>query len=430
MRPAFDGRCFISSAPFPSLLRAGTDPIPIASTSSVEVSVVIPCLNEAQTIGRCIEKARAALDRLGAAGEVIVADNGSTDRSREISRDLGARVVEIVGRGYGSALRGGIAASLGRYVIMGDADDSYDFTAIGPFVDRLRGGDELVMGNRFRGGIMPGAMPWHHRYVGNPVLTGVLNLFFHSPIGDAHCGLRGFRKDAYDRLGLISTGMEFASEMIVKARLNHLQIGEVPVVLRPDGRGHRPHLRSFRDGWRHLRLLLLLCPTWLYLIPAVVMMAVGLGLMAWLTPGGRQTGRVMLDVHTMTLGALCMLLSWQMFWMWVHAKIHGWVSGVLPPDAFTRTFSRHFTLERGVVTGAALLLAGLACDLWVVAEWYARDLGALEVRTTLRFALWGLTAMMLGAQTVSGSFLASMHFMGDRELMVSDLHSVLRRNNH
>ena len=408
----------MSSAPCPSPLRAGTIPILEASTSSVEVSVVIPCLDEARTIGRCIEKARAALDRLGAAGEVIVADNGSTDESREIARGLGARVVEVAGRGYGSALRGGIGESLGRFVIMGDADDSYDFAAIGSFVERLRGGDELVMGNRFRGGIMPGAMPWHHRYVGNPVLTGVLNLFFRSPIGDAHCGLRGFRRDSYERLELTSPGMEFASEMVVKACLHGMRISEVPIILHPDGRDRPPHLRSFSDGWRHLRLLLLLCPTWLFLVPALVLMAAGLVLMAWLTPGGRQTGRVTFDVHTMTLGVLGMLLGYQTFWMWAHAKVNGWISGILPPDGLTRVISRHFTLERGVLVGAALFVAGFACDFWVLTEWYAQGFGALEVRATLRFALWGLAAMVLAAQTVSGSFLLSMQLLG----MVREVH--------
>lgn len=418
--------------PLPSEISPVADypkPSPDADCTGIEVSVVMPCLNEARTVGRCTDEALAGIRNLGRRGEVVVADNGSTDGSAEIARSRGARVIRAELRGYGAALRAGIAAARGRYVIVGDSDNSYDFGALEPYVERLASGDELVIGNRFLGGIMPGAMPWLHRWVGNPIFSGILNLFFHSAVGDAHCGLRAFRKDAYERLGLISTGMGFASGMIVKARLNRLRISEVPVVLRPDGRGRRSHLRSFRDGWRHLRLLLLLCPAWLYLIPATVMMAVGLGLMIWLTPGGRQSGLVMLDVHTMTLGALCILLSWQMFWTWVHAKIYGGVSGVLPPDAFTRTFSLHFTLERGVVTGTVLLLAGLACDSWVMAEWLARDLGALEVCTTLRFALWGLTAMVLGAQTISGSFLASMHCMGDRGLTVPDLHSSLRRND-
>ncbi len=229
---------------------------PPQADGELELSVVMPCLNEARTVGRCVAAARTALDRLGVAGEVLVADNGSTDGSPDVARAAGAGVVHAERRGYGAALQAGIAAARGRFVVMGDADDSYDFGAIGPLLVRLRGGDDLVVGNRFTGGIEPGAMPWLHRYVGNPVLTGVLNLFFRSPIKDAHCGLRGVRKDACQRLGLRAPGMEFASEMVVKACLRRLKISEVPVVLRPDGRDRAPHLRGVRDGWRHLRLLL------------------------------------------------------------------------------------------------------------------------------------------------------------------------------
>src|SRR5262245_49476132 len=231
----------------------------------LEVSVVMPCLNEARTVGTCVAKAVGSLARLGVQGEVVVADNGSQDGSQEIARSHGARVIHAERKGYGAALQAGIAAARGRYVIMGDADDSYDFSHLDPFVEKLRGGDDLVMGNRFKGGIRPGAMPWLHRYIGNPVLSGILNLFFRTPIGDAHCGLRGFRRDAYQQLGLNTTGMEFASEMVVKASLTGQKISEVPIVLHPDGRDRPPHLRSFRDGWRHLRFLLLLCPLWLYL---------------------------------------------------------------------------------------------------------------------------------------------------------------------
>src|SRR5947209_5960631 len=300
-----------------------------------EVSIVMPCLNEARTVGTCVAKAVAALERLGVRGEVIVADNGSTDGSQQIAAAKGARVVSVSRRGYGSALQAGIAAAHGTYIIMGDADDSYDFTNIEPFLTRLRAGDELVMGNRFKGGIRPGAMPWLHRYVGNPVLTGILNLFFRTPIGDAHCGLRAFRKDAYERLSLTTTGMEFASEMVVKASLNHQKISEVPIVLYPDGRDRAPHLRSFRDGWRHLRFLLLLCPLWLDLIPAALLLGGGLALMAWLTPGPRTVGGVVFDVHTMLLGALGVLLGYQTLWLWAYAKIHGWTSKLLPPDTFS-----------------------------------------------------------------------------------------------
>src|SRR5262245_4741773 len=310
------------------------DPAAPPSSDAVEVSVVMPCLNEARTVGRCSDKARTSLAELGVAGEVVVADNGSTDGSQDIARSHGARVVPVERKGYGSALMGGIAAARGRFVIMGDADDSYDFTRLGPFVERLRAGDELVMGNRFKGGIRPGAMPWLHRYVGNPLLTGILNLFFRTPIRDAHCGLRGFRKEAYQKLNLTTPGMEFASEMVVKASLHGQAISEVPTTLKPDGRDRPPHLRSFRDGWRHLRFLLLMCPLWLFLIPATLLIGAGVGLMAWLTPGPQQLGGVTFDIHSMLLGTLAILMGYQILWMWLFAKIHGWTSGILPPRTF------------------------------------------------------------------------------------------------
>jgi glycosyltransferase involved in cell wall biosynthesis len=342
-------------------------------------------------------------------GEVVVADNGSTDGSPEIARGFGARVVAAERKGYGAALQAGIAAARGGFVIMGDADDSYDFTHLAPFVEKLREGDDLVMGNRFRGGIRPGAMPWLHRYVGNPVLTGVLNLFFRSPIRDAHCGLRGFRKDAYEGLGLTTTGMEFASEMVVKACLHGQQISEVPIVLHPDGRDRPPHLRSFRDGWRHLRFLLLHCPLWLFLIPSSLLMGVGLALMAWLSPGPRTLpGGVVLDVHTMLLGALCLIVGYQTLWLWAFSKIFGWLSGILPARTFNRKIFDHLNLERGLLAGATMLLVGLAANLSLVWTWYHTQLGPLTIEITLRYALWGLTAMVLGVQTVYGSFFLSM----------------------
>jgi hypothetical protein len=324
-------------------------------------------------------------------------------------------VVPVERRGYGSALMGGIAAARGRFVIMGDADDSYDFTKLGPFVERLRAGDELVMGNRFKGGIRPGAMPWLHRYVGNPVLTGVLNLFFRSPIRDAHCGLRAFRKDAYLRLGLTTPGMEFASEMVVKACLQRQKISEVPVVLHPDGRDRPPHLRSFRDGWRHLRFLLLMCPLWLYRVPAVLLLGFGLGLMIWLSPGPRVVAGVELDVHTMLLGALCVVLGYQTLWLWAFAGIYGWRSGLLPPDRFLPRLFKDFQLEYGLLAGLALLLVGLGCNVWLVAEWWRHNLGPLEVQTTLRGALWGFTALVLGMQTIYGSFILGLTRMASPE---------------
>jgi hypothetical protein len=381
---------------------------PSNENNEVEVSVVMPCLNEARTVGRCVDKAIAALRKMGVRGEVVVADNGSTDGSPEIADDHGARVIHVDRRGYGAALQAGIAAARGRYIIMGDADDSYDFSELAPFVERLRQGDELVMGNRFRGGIRPGAMPWLHRYIGNPVLTGILNLFFRSPIGDAHCGLRGFRKEAYERLGLETPGMEFASEMVVKACLQKQKISEVPIVLHPDGRDRPPHLRSFRDGWRHLRFLLLMCPLWLYLIPAGLLLGSGLALMAWLTPGPRTIGSRGLDLHTMLLGALLVILGYQTLWLWACAKIYGWTSGLLPANTFSVRLFDHVNLERGLALGGALVAIGLACCLWLVREWLARNLGPLEVQTTMRFMLWGFLALVLGVQTLYGSFFLSM----------------------
>jgi hypothetical protein len=377
---------------------------PGASLEVVEVSVVMPCLNEARTVGTCVTKALRCLRELGVSGEVVVADNGSTDGSQELAESAGARVIHAERRGYGAALQAGIAAARGRYVIMGDADDSYDFTNLKPFIDRLRAGDDLVMGNRFKGGIRPGAMPWLHRYVGNPLLTGVLNLFFRSPIRDAHCGLRGFRKDAYERLGLATPGMEFASEMVVKACLHKQKISEVPTVLRPDGRDRPPHLRSFRDGWRHLRFLLLMCPLWLFRIPSVLLTGGGLALMVLLSAGPCQVGGVVLDVHTMLLGSLCVVLGHQTWWLWTFAQIYGWRTGLLPPDRFSPRFFKAFHLERGLLVGGVLLLVGLGFNLWLVREWLARGLGPLEVQHTLRIALWGFTLMVVGAQVIFGSF--------------------------
>jgi len=375
----------------------------------VEVTVVMPCLNEAQTVGTCVSKALRTFREMNIRGEVVVADNGSTDGSPDIARRLGARVVPAERKGYGAALQAGIAASRGGFVIMGDADDSYDFTKISGFLDKLRAGDDLVMGNRFRGGIRPGAMPWLHRYVGNPVLTGILNLFFHSPIRDAHCGLRAFRKDAYERLGLTTTGMEFASEMVVKACLHGQQISEVPTVLHPDGRDRPPHLRSFRDGWRHLRFLLLHCPLWLFLIPSGLLIGLGLALMTWLTPGPRTLpGGVVLDVHSMLLGSLCLILGYQTLWLWAYAKVFGWLSGILPARTFNPRIFDHLNLERGLIVGASMIVSGLSANSYLFMTWYIVHMGPLAVESTLRYALWGSTALVLGVQTIYGSFFLSI----------------------
>src|ERR1700687_1494634 len=259
----------------------------------------MPCLNEAETLATCIQKARRAIEKDGLSAEIIVADNGSTDGSQVIASELGARVVPVARKGYGSALIGGINAARGRFVIMGDADDSYDFTSIAPLIDKLREGFDLVVGNRFRGGIEAGAMPWSHRWVGNPVLTFISRVFFHTPVGDAHCGLRGFRKDAYEEMRLRATGMEFASEMVIKASLKRMRITEVAVKLRPDGRTRAPHLRTWRDGWRHLRFMLLFSPRWLFLYPGAVLLAAGVVLSLLLLPGPLRVFGLTLDIPTL-----------------------------------------------------------------------------------------------------------------------------------
>jgi glycosyltransferase involved in cell wall biosynthesis len=375
--------------------------------SNVEVSVVMPCLNEARTVGRCVEKALRALGEMGIPGEVIVADNGSVDGSPEIAEQHGARVVHVERKGYGSALQAGIAAARGRFVIMGDADDSYDFSCLEPFVAQLYCDYDLVLGNRFQGGILPGAMPWLHRYIGNPILTGILNFFFHSPIHDAHCGLRAFRKDAYEELDLRTTGMEFASEMVVKACLHRQEITEVPIVLHPDGRDRPPHLRSFRDGWRHLRFLLLLCPFWLYLVPGYLFMGIGLALMTWfgLQPRPQE---VFLYSFLELLGSGCVLAGYEVLWLGAFAKAFGSDTGLFPPTRTSGRFLRWLWLERGLVVGLLLFSAGLGFDLWLGWQLSGASIGSLDLYTSLRGALWGCTIMLLGLQTIFGSFFLTM----------------------
>src|SRR5881397_2514052 len=288
----------MSVAQRPRARSAGTQP------AVLELSIVMPCLNEAETLATCIRKARAAIVKLGVEAEIVVADNGSSDGSQALARELGVRVVDVERKGYGSALIGGIAAAQGRFVIMGDADDSYDFTAIGPLLDKLRDGCDLVMGNRFTGGIREGAMVWSHRWVGNPALTFISRVFFHTPVGDMHCGLRGFRKDAYERLRLRASGMEFASEMVVKATLQRMKIAEVPITLHPDGRSRPPHLRTWRDGWRHLRFMLLFSPRWLFLAPGLVLAVLGAAAGAILCASPLVFGNVRLAVGTLVVAAM------------------------------------------------------------------------------------------------------------------------------
>ena len=291
-------------------------------TRPVEVSVVIPCLNEANSLAYCVDKARKALQEAGLSGEVVVADNGSTDGSIEIAEEHGARVIRVTQRGYGAALRAGIAGARGPFIIMGDADDSYDFSDVPRFVEKLREGNDIVLGNRFRGEIKPGAMPPLHRYFGNPGLTAVLNTLFHAHIGDGYCGMRGFTRGLYDRLDLRSSGMEFALEMVIKSAQIGARMAEIPIVLWPDKRGRAPHLRSFRDGWRSLRFMLLYAPNWLFLLPGSALVLAGLALVFWLLPGPRQiSSHVVLDIHTMIFGVIFTLLGVQILSIGAFAKV-------------------------------------------------------------------------------------------------------------
>ena len=366
----------------------------------VEFTVLMPCLNEARTVAACVQAARRFLAQSGAAGEVLVADNGSTDGSQALARQAGARVIDVPRRGYGLALGAGIAAARGRFVVMGDADGSYDFTSLLAFVDRLRGGAQLVMGNRFQGGISSGAMPWLHRYLGNPVLSFIGRLFFRVPIGDFHCGLRGFSRDAMLGLGLVSPGMEFASEMVAKAALAGLVIEEVPTTLRPDGRDRPPHLRTWRDGWRHLRFLLLFCPRWLFLYPGLLLMLLGLAGFAFGAVGQ------MFGVHSLLYMAAATVLGGQLIQLALLTKWIGIASGVVPPQRWLARLSPFLKVENGLLAGLLFMLLGLGVSVRLTIGWGAAGFGALEPEQTMRVAIPAVTLMILGAQVAAGSLFA------------------------
>ncbi|MCA3422961.1 MAG: glycosyltransferase family 2 protein [Roseomonas sp.] len=380
----------------------------IGQAAAVELTILMPCLNEAETLATCIQKALGYLARSGVAGEVLIADNGSTDGSQAIARGLGARVIDVPERGYGAALIAGIAGARGRFVIMGDSDDSYDFSALDPFIAKLRDGYDLVMGNRFKGGIAPGAMPPLHRYLGNPVLSTIGRVFFGGPIRDFHCGLRGFARAAIAALDLRAPGMEFASEMVVKATMRGLRITEVPTTLSPDGRSRPPHLRSWRDGWRHLRFLLIFCPRWLFLYPGAVLFALGALGMAALLPGPVRLGGITLDVHSLLYASGAVVMGFQAVQFWVFARLYGGVTGLLPePQRLTRALSR-FGLEAALVVAGGLLLLGLGLGLVAVAQWGTQDFGALSGGKVMRLAIASVTAMLLGLQSAFGAFFLAL----------------------
>jgi glycosyltransferase involved in cell wall biosynthesis len=370
-------------------------------TDDLELTILMPCLNEAATVGACVDAAQHALRDLGVPGEVVVADNGSTDGSREIAAARGARVVPVAERGYGAALLAGIEAARGRYVVMGDADLSYDFAEAGRYLAALREGYDLVMGNRFDGAIEPGAMPSLHRYLGNPVLSGLGRLFFGSPVGDFHSGMRGFRRDAMTGLHLRTTGMEFASEMIVRASLAKLRIGEVPTTLRPDRRGRPPHLRTWRDGWRHLRFLLLYSPRWLFLYPGAVLALVGLVATAALLPTPR--------VHTLVYAAMLVVIGFQTIVFAAFTKIFAINEGLLPPDRRLDRVFRIVTLEVGLALGVLMLVAGVVGSLFALAVWEQTAFGALDASSlAMRIVIVSASAIALGVQVILSSFFFSI----------------------
>ena len=374
----------------------------------LELSVIMPCLNEAETLGICIDKAQKFLSDYDVSGEVVIGDNGSTDGSQEIALSRGARVVNVASKGYGNALRGAIEGSKGKFIIMADSDDSYDFSALMPFVAKLREGYDLVMGNRFKGGIKKGAMPFLHYYLGNPVLSFIGRLFFTNQIGDFHCGLRGFRKQAYYKMNLHTTGMEFATEMVVKSTFSGLKITEVPTILSPDGRSRPPHLRTWRDGWRHLRFMLIYSPKWLFLFPGLFMMAIGAIGGGILISGPVAIGGVNLDIDTLAYMSILFLIGFQSTLFYFLAKVYAVTSKLLPEDeAMERSF-KYLNLESGLVAACVFILAGLIGTYIGVNHWGKNGFGTMDPGNLMRIIIPSITSLLLGVQLFFGSFLFSM----------------------
>jgi glycosyltransferase involved in cell wall biosynthesis len=378
------------------------------AVATLELSILMPCLNEAETLERCIRKAQSSLKENNVCGEIVIADNGSSDGSLEIARALGARTISVNARGYGNALLAGIEAARGRYVIMGDADDSYDFARITPFLEKLRSNYDLVLGNRYRGGIMPGAMPPLHRYFGNPLLTAMGRLFFGSELGDIYCGLRGFNRQAILRLDLRTTGMEFALEMVVKAILHKLRIIEVPTVLSPDGRSRPPHLRSWRDGWRSLRFLLLYSPRWLFLYPGLILMLAGTIISARLLLGPQIIEGISFDVHTLVYSALAIMLGYQSVIFAYFTKLFAITEGLLPEDPRLTRLFKYVSLESGLIAGAAMVIGGVSASVYAVSVWKAHSFGALDPFHTLRIVIPAAALIAMGSQTILSSFFLSV----------------------
>lgn len=385
---------------------------PLIDEVGPELTILMPCLNESETLEICIRKAQSFLEANHVRGEIVISDNGSTDGSQEIARRCGAKVVDVPIRGYGAALIYGSAEASGKYIIMGDSDDSYDFADLGPFVQKLRDGNDLVMGNRLMGRIKPGAMPWKNRWIGTPALSVIGRIFFRCPVGDFNCGLRGFSVDAFRKMKLRTTGMEFASEMIVKATLLKLKIAEVPTTLSPDGRSRAPHLRPWRDGWRHLQFMLLCSPRWLFLYPGFLLMMAGLLAGASLLPGPRTVGSVTLDIHTLFYAAIAVLVGFQALLFAIFSKTFAMTEGLLPPDRKMQQFFRLFHLEVWLLVGAILVAAGFGGALYSVTYWGRQGFGALVPTHVMRMAIPSGLSLALGCQIVFSGFFLSLLRMG------------------
>jgi len=376
--------------------------------STFRLTILMPCLNEAETLEICIRKAKFFLSENQIEGEVLVADNGSRDGSQKIAEAVGARVVDVAQKGYGSALMGGIAAAQEEFIIMGDADDSYDFTNLTAFVTALQQGADLVMGNRFQGGIMPGAMPFLHRYLGNPVLSGIARVFFKSRIGDFHCGLRGFRKQAILSLNLQTTGMEFASEMVVKASMRGLNVTEVPTVLRPDGRTRPPHLRTWSDGWRHLKFLLLYSPKWLFFYPGIALTVLGALISLLLLPGPFHIGGITLDINTLMYAALLTIIGAQSVLFSIFTYVFGVNAGLLPRDQATDKLLNRVGLEKGIAAAAGMVLLGFASSISAVVYWSENSFGNIDPVFSMRLVIPGAVLFTLGFEVLFASFFVSI----------------------
>src|ERR1700689_5132687 len=368
----------------------------------------MPCLNEAETVATCVRKAIGFLASTGISGEVLVADNGSTDGSQALAQEAGARVVPISEKGYGNALMGGIIAARGKYIIMGDADDSYDFTNLMPFVAELRNGADLVMGNRFAGGIAPGAMPPLHRYLGNPVLSFIGRLFFRSKIGDFHCGLRGFSRDSVMALNLQATGMEFASELVVKAALYGQHVTEVPTTLAKDGRSRPPHLHTWRDGWRHLLFLMLSSPRWLFFLPGLVLLIAGLAIGAIVVPHPFKVGSVTFDVDTLVAASAMVVIGFQSVLFWLFTQVYADSEGFLPEEPKVQRLLEKLSLERGLLLGAAIGAAGLAGLIFSLLYWNGQKFSHLNYEHSLRLMIPSVTALIVSCQVILGTFFLSI----------------------